>query len=156
VKKGLLYFVIFMVLVYFFNKHLNYVSFRGMLPPDLFSRKPKDMTSMEVSSWIFILKWVIPGFVVISFMRITNFAQRVNYNWGVIAVSVVVFIQVSLMIIKPSIYYLASQVQGGGVTLVAMNYFRILQSYISIPLKLLLLAGTLKIFLTLKPVEKTP
>jgi hypothetical protein len=145
-----------MVLLYFFNKHINYLAFKAFLPTGLLRPPYKGFTPTEVSSWMFILKWLIPGIVVITFMKVTNFAQRVNYNWGVIAVSIVVFIKVSLMIIQPTIYYLVSQVQGGGASYVSSNFFRIIHTYLNIPLRLLLLAGTLKIFLTLKPVENTP
>jgi len=140
-----------MMLVYLFNKYIHYFYFRDFLPADLFRRPYKDLTSIEVNIWVFMLTWVIPGVFVGLFMRGTNFVLRVKRNWGVNLVCVVVFINIFFAFVKYPLFYLTSQIEGGGATYVVFSYMAIFQSYLKFPLGLALLLGTVKIFLTLQP-----
>ena len=154
-KKGLFHFIIFMMLVYLFNKYIHYFYFRELLPADLFRKPYKTLTSTEVSIWLFMLTWGIPGVLVCLFMKGTNFVQRVNKNWGVTLVGIVIFINV-FFVSKSPIIFIGALIGGEVGAWYALFIIKFHQQYLMFPLGFALLVGTVKIFLTLKPSQITP
>ena len=144
-KYFIKYITIFLVLIWFFNGYISYFQFQSVLPRDLFSYPYKYLTATEVNMWKFGLRWVIPGIIVLTFMYFSKFPERVSTNWGLYLVGVIAFI----FLTRIFVLYLSTLVQGGGATY-AVSY---LSSYLSIPTSIGLLVGTLKIFISLKPLN---
>jgi len=141
-------FSIFIALIYLLNSYISYYYFEFALPSDLFRYPYRELSKDEVVAWKFALQWVIPGAIVLMFMWATRIHNRATRSWAVIVLNITVFI----ILARIPVLYLASQVQGGGASFAAKAYL----SYMNIPVKIGLLVGTLGLFITLRPLDRTP
>lgn len=144
-KRNLVNFSIFISLLFLFSSYLSYYQFEFILPRDLFRYPYSDLSKTEVDILKFTLKWLVPGVIVILFMWRTKIHNRVTNNWGIIILNITIII----FLVRFPIFYLASLVPGGGALFVSKIYL----SYLNILINIGLLIGTLKIFLTLQPLD---
>jgi hypothetical protein len=150
-KKGIFNFVIFMMFLYLINRYISYYQLEFILPQDLFRYPYRDMAATEVTLWKFSLKWIVPGIIVFYLMWLTKISNNIPYTWGMTLVGIAIFINIIFSFVKAFLLYLAAQSPGGGMLFAVGKYLNLFEIYSSFPLGLVLVIGTLKVLISIKP-----
>ena len=129
---------------YLFNLQ-NELFVLRLLPLELYQYPQSRFTKHEMLAFKLILGWLIPILIATIFIFKAQIHKRLTLNYGftLIAIAVVIFL------LRLIVLYLTTFIQGGGATFVTAYYF----GYIALPLKLMLVIGSLKLLMTLKPMQ---
>ncbi|MBO1896900.1 hypothetical protein HNW13_014145 [Shewanella sp. BF02_Schw] len=115
----------------------------NILPIDLYRYPRRDLSGIEFMALNFLFNWLVPMAICTIFFIKSNLNTRIIKSWGV----TFLYISITLLALRLLTLYLSTFIEGGGPTFVARYYF----GFIAIPLKLLIIAGIVKVLISLEP-----